>query len=49
MRPKDPVDPLKQDGVVYKTVTIGFSTECLKQRNVSIGPKFCLHWPGQIA
>lgn len=49
MRPKDAVDPLKQDGVVYKTVTIGFSTECLKQRNVSIGPKIFLHWPGQIA
>lgn len=31
MRPKDAVDPLKQDGVVYKIVTIGFSTECLKQ------------------
>ena len=49
MRPKDAVDQLKQDGVVYKTVTTGFSTECLKQRNVSIGPKLFLHWPGQIA
>ena len=39
MRPKDAVDPLKQDGVVYKTVTIEFSTECLKQRDVSIGQK----------